>query len=293
MNVFCYFRLTIGTSIFGRATQIMKLLSTGATAPIRELRASVIVVALLAVTVLIVAAHSADAAVPSSVAVQGRLTDSSGSPLSPGPKDFVFRVFDAETDGNEIWPGGAGEIQSLNTDLNGLWLGLIGAVTPLSETVFSDSSRWLDIVVDGTTLPRVRLSTSPFAYRAATIDGASGGTISGYVGILSDNPTSVLTVNGSFATRVRYTAVSTALDQNDHYVIATANFITLTLPPAATCPGRHYFVKDIVAGDSQVTVAVTNGSGDTIDGNPTLNLTVPNMSYSLVSDGINRWLIID
>jgi len=62
---------------------------------------------------------------------------------------------------------------------------------------------------------------------------------------------------------------------------------------AATCPGRHYFVKDLVSGDSQVTVAVTGGSGDTIDGNPTLMLTVPYMSYSLVSDGINRWLIID
>ncbi len=271
----------------------MKLSSTGATAPIRVLRADEIVIVVLAVIVHMAGALSAGAAVPSSVAVQGRLTDSSGSPLSPGPKDFVFRVFDAESDGNEIWPGGAGEIQSLNTDLNGLWLGLVGALTPLSETVFSDTSRWLDIVVDGTTLPRVRLSTNPFAYRVATIDGASGGTISGNVGILSESPTSVLTVNGSFATRVRYTAASTTLDHNDHYVVATANFITLTLPPAVSCPGRHYFIKDLVAGDSQVTVAVTEGSGDSIDGNPSLVLTVQYMSYSFVSDGINRWLIID
>lgn len=271
----------------------MKHSSTGATAPIRVLRADEIVIVVLAVIVVMVGACPADAAVPSSVAVQGRLTDSLGSPLSSGPKNFVFRVYDAESDGNEIWPGGAGEIQSLNTDANGLWLGLVGALIPFDDGVFSDSSRWLDIVVEGTALPRVRLSTNPFAYRVATIDGASGGTISGSVGILSDDPTSVLTVNGSFATRVRYTATSTTLDQNDHYVVATANFITLTLPPAASCPGRHYFVKDIVSGDSQVTVAVTGGSGDTIDGNPTLVLAVPNMSYSLVSDGINRWLIID
>lgn len=290
MDFFHYFSFKFGTSTFGQTTRIMTNFSTGATAPTRFVCVALIAFAALAV---IAGANTLVAAVPSSIAIQGRLTDSTGSPLPAGAKNFVFRIYDAESLGTEIWPGGAGETQSLNSDLNGLWVGLVGAVIPLNAGVFSDTSRWLAVVVDGTALPRVRLSTNPFAYRVATIDGASGGTISGNVGIFSDNPTSVLTVNGSFATRVRYTATSTTLDHNDHYVIATANFITLTLPPAATCPGRHYFVKDLVAGDSQVTVAVADGSGDAIDGSPTLVLTVQYMSYSLVSDGVSRWLIID
>lgn len=271
----------------------MKHSLAGATAPIRLLRVGTPLFLVLALSGVFGDSDRAHGAVPSSIAIQGCLTDTSGAPLPSGPKNFVFRVFDAESDGNEIWPGGAGEIQNLNTDLNGLWLGLVGALIPLSETVFSDSSRWLDVVVDGSELPRIRLSTNPFAYRVATIDGASGGTISGSVGIQSLNPTSVLTVNGSFATRVRYTSTSTTLDHNNHYVVAIANLITLTLPPAASCPGRHYFIKDLVEGDSQVTVAVAGGSGDTIDGNPSLVLSVQYMSYSIVSDGINRWLIID
>lgn len=233
------------------------------------------------------------AAVPPSIAIQGRLTDSTGLPLSPGPKDFVFRIFDDSTAGNEVWPGGDGESQLINSDANGLWLALVGAAEPLTNTVFSDTSRWLAIRVDGTQLPRVRLNATGYAARVATIDGAGGGTITSPLGIMTPLPTSVLSIEGSFATRVRYTATDTELDPSDNFVVATANFVTLTLPPASSCPGRHYLIKNLVPGTSQVTLGVTPGSGDLIDGSPNLILTVQYMSYSVVSDGVSRWLVID
>jgi hypothetical protein len=135
------------------------------------------------VLLLLALSTTAHAAVPTSITVQGKLTDLSGNPLPAGSKNFTFKIFDAPTLGNEIWPNGAGENQSLTSDAAGLWIGLVGAVAPLTDAVFSDTVRWLEITVDGTTLPRVRLVTGPYAYRVSTIDGASGGRITSKVTI--------------------------------------------------------------------------------------------------------------
>jgi hypothetical protein len=120
--------------------------------------------------------------------VQGHLTDSDGAPLPAGVKTFTFRIYDAENLGSEIWPGGSGEVQTVTTDAAGLWTANVGALLGLTDVVFADSVRWLEITVDDgvnplTTLPRVRLMTGTYAYRVSTIDGASGGTITSKVAI--------------------------------------------------------------------------------------------------------------
>lgn len=121
------------------------------------------------------------AAVPSQMTVQGKLTNASGNPLPAGIKTFVFRIFDAQSGGTEIWPGGPGETQFISTDADGLWLANVGAVAPLIDAVFAFTPRWLQITVnDGqtlTTLPRTQLVTSPYAQRVATVDGATGGQL--------------------------------------------------------------------------------------------------------------------
>jgi hypothetical protein len=123
------------------------------------------------------------AVVPTSITVQGKLTDAAGVPLTAGPKNFTFKIFGDSVGGAEVWPAGLGENQTLNSDAAGLWIGLVGAVIPMSDVVFQDTVRWLQVTVDGTTLPRVRLLTGPYAYRVSTIDGALGGTIVSKVAI--------------------------------------------------------------------------------------------------------------
>ena len=120
---------------------------------------------------------------PTSITVQGKLTDAGGIPLTAGPKSFVFRLFSASVGGVEIWPGGMGEMQTITSSSDGLWIGLVGAINPLTDPVFSETTRWLEITVNGTVMPRVRLVTGPFAYRVATVDGASGGVITSKVSI--------------------------------------------------------------------------------------------------------------
>jgi hypothetical protein len=246
----------------------------------------------LGVVLLSITTLTATAAVPTNISVQGRLTDGNGSPLPAGPKSFTFRIYDAQSVGNKVWPASSGEMQTVTSGSNGIWIALVGAIEPLSDSVFSDTVRWLEISVEGATLPRVRLPSGPYAYRVATIDGATGGSIDGHLGVSEMNPTSVLDVNGSIATGVRYTFSSTDLDESDNVIIAASSEITITLPLAADCPGRHYMIKNVNQSGA-VTIGVAPGSGDTIDGNPTLIATVQYQSYSFVSDGLNTWLIID
>jgi len=112
------------------------------------------------------------AEVPFQINIQGRLLDGSGDPLPPGPKTFTFKLFDVDIGGTEVWPGGPGETQIVETDPAGLWNAYIGAHEPIPPEVFLSPSRWLEIVVDDginpiDTLPRVSLATTPYAYRSA------------------------------------------------------------------------------------------------------------------------------
>jgi len=114
--------------------------------------------------------------------VQGRLTDSNGNPVAPGPHSFEFRIFNDSTAGLQVWPLLFAESQTVNTDSDGLWTTRIGTVAELSESVFENHNLWLQIAVnDGTkglvALPRFRLNSAPYAQRVATVDGATGGRL--------------------------------------------------------------------------------------------------------------------
>lgn len=56
-------------------------------------------------TLMLGVAIGAFADVPTSMNVQGRLTDDTGKPIAPGLKQFMFKIFHAETGGKEVWPG--------------------------------------------------------------------------------------------------------------------------------------------------------------------------------------------
>jgi hypothetical protein len=65
---------------------------------------------------------------------------------------------------------------------------ILGSVIGVTEDVVSDSVRWLGMTVgdDSEIHPRTKLVTVPYAFRVSTVDGATGGIISGDVAIQSD-----------------------------------------------------------------------------------------------------------
>src|SRR5678815_261772 len=109
------------------------------------------------------------------VTYQGRLTDA-GVPPS-GTFSFEFRIFDAPAGGGLLWS----ETLPSVTVTQGLFTVVLGQVVPLDSTIFNGSPRWIEIVVQGTTLsPRQELSSSPGAVYA-TLAGDFRGTLGGEV----------------------------------------------------------------------------------------------------------------
>ena len=132
-----------------------------------------------------------------------------------------------------------------------------------------------------------------------TIDG------SGNVGIGTTTPTCTLSVAGSYATNV--TGINSSNDPGTTYSVAATDHIllintrptaqggidsaiTVTLPAAATFPGRVLTFKD-AAGYSDVNaITVQRAGSDTIDGVNT-SLSIPNPAgwLTFVSDGVSSW----
>ncbi len=116
------------------------------------------------------------ATAPQRISYQGRLTDVSGNPVPDNPGlSVTFKIYSVQAGGIALWT----ETQSVSVKA-GLFSVPLGSYTPLPTTVFADSSRWLGITVSGTELsPRARLLSVPYSHRVSTIDGTSGGVVSG------------------------------------------------------------------------------------------------------------------
>ena len=140
----------------------------------------------VSIITLLLASHAyADA--PQLMNYQGTI-DSADSGVT-GTYQMVFTIYDAATGGTDIWT----ETQPGVSVQGGLFNVLLGSVDPLADAVFDDTVRYLGVQVatDPEMTPRTRIVTVGYAHRVSTVDGASGGTISGDVNIQSN-----LTVSG-------------------------------------------------------------------------------------------------
>ncbi|MEZ4713777.1 MAG: hypothetical protein R3A44_41700 [Caldilineaceae bacterium] len=108
---------------------------------------------------------------PTVVSYQGYLTDSSGNPLE-GAVTLKFTLYDAAEGGNNLWS----ETQSNVPVTQGRFAVELGSQTPLNAELFEDSSRYLKVSVDQnnngafTDLPRQKLTSTPYALRASSVD---------------------------------------------------------------------------------------------------------------------------
>ena len=119
---------------------------------------------------------SAAWAVPSQLAHQGRLLDTEGVALA-GEHALTFALFDAETEGNEVWS----ETITVNI-VGGFYSVVLGAdeeTNPLDDLVLSNPPLWLELTVDdgAPLLPRHELLSVPYAVLAGTATNVEGGYV--------------------------------------------------------------------------------------------------------------------
>lgn len=137
--------------------------------PFRALVPAIVAVAILALSMLAADGHRAVASVPPTMSYQGSLRDLGGAVPPDGPYAFVFRLYNVPSGGAALWQ----ESQTLPVT-GGLFHAILGAVTPLNLPF--DAQYWLETTVGGDILsPRVVLTASPYAQRAAIADAVAGG----------------------------------------------------------------------------------------------------------------------
>ena len=102
--------------------------------------------------------------VPQLINFQGILKDGSGNPVPDNSYTVTLTIYDAPTAGNVKWT----ETQSVTTSV-GLFTVLLGSTTPVPDSAFNDSSRYLGIQVgaDPEMTPRQRLASVVYALRVA------------------------------------------------------------------------------------------------------------------------------
>ncbi|MGH8003649.1 MAG: tail fiber domain-containing protein, partial [Limisphaerales bacterium] len=120
-----------------------------------------------------------EGAVPQFINFQGVVKDSAGNTPAVDMLSVTFTIYDAPLGGTALWT----ETQSITIVAGGLFSVLLGSTSPIPDSVFADTVRWLGIKVetDPEMLPRQQLVSVGYAYRVNSIDGALGGTINGAI----------------------------------------------------------------------------------------------------------------
>jgi hypothetical protein len=143
---------------------------------------------------LIGIADMVDAGVPREISYQGKLLDKNGVPVT-GKVDIEIKVYDSETDGNEVWRESHYDVQVKN----GLFSIILNPPVLFEhDRVKFDKQYWLEIYVDGEKMDkRQKLTSVGYAITAGSLQGDKVVVDeTGNVGIGTTNPGAKLDVTG-------------------------------------------------------------------------------------------------
>ncbi|HUU44287.1 MAG TPA: tail fiber domain-containing protein, partial [Acidobacteriota bacterium] len=100
---------------------------------------------------------------------------------------MTFRIYDSDDGGIVLWT----EPRSVDPDADGLIHVVLGTVVPIPDTAFAGPESWLSVQVesDPELLPMIRLTSSPYSFRVGSVDGATGGAVTGALSLNYTPPT--------------------------------------------------------------------------------------------------------
>ena len=215
------------------------------------------------------------AAPPQTINYQGFLTNPGGTPVNTSVV-MTFKLYNAATAGAMVYS----ELQSSVPVANGTFNAVIGSVTPI--TLPFDVPYWLTVTInaDGEMSPRQPLASSPYAFRAASLDSAA-------------------TIPGSQITGPINTA-ATIVGSQISGTITSANFIATQQLPSVACTTNQIpkwngsawaCAADNIGGNGTVT-SIVAGAGltaGTITTSGTINVdpTSPTLAGNFLKLGGN------
>lgn len=137
-----------------------------------------LIAVLLMVALALFTSAGAWAAVPQQLAWQGVAIDENGNPLAAGLYTFHFAIFSADVGGDSLW----GESQAVPVE-NGVLNVLLGTAVPIPDSAFAGEARYLQVRFESQEpyVPRTKIVSVGYAFRASSVDGAAGGTITSAV----------------------------------------------------------------------------------------------------------------
>ncbi|RJQ40656.1 MAG: hypothetical protein C4555_01250 [Dehalococcoidia bacterium] len=174
----------------------------------------------IAMLVVVLSTATALGAIPRMINYQGILTDADGVALE-GAHDLTFRVYADSLSGGAIWA----ETHQGVVLSRGLFGVILGGVSPISDALFASPSLWLGITLDTQpeTMPRMRLTSVPWAMKAAVADSArTAGSSSGIIGAGEANHIPVFTGPSTLAAS-QLSLVADGLQMPYLHIVAAAN----------------------------------------------------------------------
>ena len=210
---------------------------------------------------LILIAPLTASAVPLELGHQGRLLDSTGTPLD-GAEDLTFRLYGDSGDTNAAWT----EVQSVTLE-DGYYAVQLGSVEDLDSALFDGSTLYVGVSVgSGPELTdRLPISSVPYALVAGSVDGGSVNASS-----ISVGGTEVINASGEIDFSSISNAPASPLDSLSCSQDQVAAFDGSAWACADPTAAHTHAADDITSGKLDITVIpVGTGSEDVAAGNHT------------------------
>lgn len=240
--------------------------------------------AMLAIGSFFVEGSPAEAAVPTTMNFQGRLTDSTGTVMPNGLYNMRLRIYTAASGGTQLWTE-TRETSNRVQVTNGLFSVQIGSVTPLTASIFNNASTlYFEIELptpatatcstascqawtEGAMTPRSVIAASAYAFNAASLDGfTASGFIQNQSAIQQSASSFWLSGSGQADTAFLTPRLDTA----------SAGALTLGNTNATSIAIGKVGVGTTANGTLTATGLLTGNAGATVSGAVTLNTSGAN-----------------
>ncbi len=183
-------------------------------------------------------------AVPSLINYQGRLDDSTGTPVADGNYTMRFYLYDAETGGNQLWNPDDGEEQEVAVS-QGLFNVHLGKYFSVDSSMFDTGGVWLEIAVYNhdsrsweTLKPRQQVTAVAYALKAGDADTLDGNPAGAFA--LTDHEHDTVYVNEGQAGAVTSVMIAGSSITNTHladHAVTGGKILDNSITAADLAPG--------------------------------------------------------